>query len=166
MDNTTQSTVATQPTPLSDTLVCTYAAAFIAYWEGYEGVAEWDVNAFRLGFGSDTEGPDQIKVTKGMATTRERALANLALRVPQYQTVCEKQLEAIWPKLGLATRVSCLDMAYNYGSIPASVVEAFLGNGEIVADAIRNHDKDNGGVNRDRRAAEAGLIILDGGQVQ
>jgi GH24 family phage-related lysozyme (muramidase) len=142
------------------------AAGFIAYWEGFESVATWDVNAYRLGFGSDTEGPQEVPVKKGMSTTRPRALQNLALRIPQYAAVCAKQLGDLWPKLGECTQVACIDMAYNYGSIPASIVEAFLGDGTNVADAIRRHDSDNSSVNRDRRAAEAGLVVFDGGQVQ
>lgn len=166
MDNTLQSTVAPATSPPSDLLVCFYSAAFIAYWEGYEGVAAWDVNAYRLGFGSDTEGPDQVKVTKGMVTTRDRALANLKLRVPVFLAKVKEQLGALYPKLGLATITACVDLTYNYGSIPASILTAFLTDGSNVANAIRRHDSDNSSVNRDRRAAEAGLTIFDGGQVQ
>jgi GH24 family phage-related lysozyme (muramidase) len=142
------------------------AASFIQYWEGFEPVATWDVNAYRLGFGSDTEGPNQVRVVKGMTTTRERALANLEARIPQFVSIAQKQLGGLWDKLGLATRVAVVDMCYNYGALPASVLVAFVDNGQTVADAIRNHDNDNSGVNRDRRAAEAGLIIFDGGQIQ
>lgn len=152
--------------PPSDLTLDAVAAGFIAYWEGYTGVAAWDVDAYRLGFGSDTEGPEQVRVTKGMVTTRPRALANLTLRVPQFAAVCAKQLGDLWPKLGKSTQVACVDMSYNYGAIPSNIVTAFLTNGTIVADAIRRHDSDNSSVNRDRRAAEAGLVIFDGGQVQ
>lgn len=153
-------------TPLSDSYLCHFAAGFIQYWEGFEPEAKWDVNAYRLGYGSDTEGPQQIAVTKGMTTTPVLALANLAARVPQYEAECIKQLGALWPKLGTCTKVACLDMAYNYGAIPANVVSAFLLDGNAVADAIRRHDADNTSINRDRRAAEAGLVIYDGGQTQ
>lgn len=60
----------------------TTPAEFIASYEGCAGRAYWDVNAFRLGYESDTEGPDQIRVTEGMETTKARALQNLALRIP------------------------------------------------------------------------------------
>ena len=59
------------------------------------GRAYWDVNAWRLGYGSDTEGPDQVHVTEGMETTKARALQNLALRIPQFQT------EAVYGKTGM-----------------------------------------------------------------
>lgn len=157
---------ATQPLPNSSIVLCQVAAGFIEYWEGFQPEAKWDVNAYRLGFGSDTEGPLQVKVTKGMTTTRDRALANLAARLPQYADVCAKQLGDLWHKLGVSTQIACLDMAYNYGSIPANVASAFEQDGRAVANAIRRHDADNNSENRDRRAAEAGLIIFDGGQVQ
>jgi GH24 family phage-related lysozyme (muramidase) len=150
----------------SDLTLNLVASGFIAYWEGFEGVATWDVNAYRLGFGSDTEGPEETPVKKGMVTTRPRALQNLAIRIPKFAAVCEKQLSDLWPKLGVSTQVACIDLAYNYGEIPATILSAFLTDGVAVADAIRRHDSDNSSVNRDRRAAEAGLVIFDGGQVQ
>ena len=151
---------------LNDQAAAFIAASFIAYWEGYEGVAKWDVNAYRLGFGSDTEGPEETPVKKGMVTTRPRALQNLALRVPKFAAIAAKQLGPLWFKIGTATKVACVDLCYNYGAIPDNVVVAFLTDGIAVANAIRRHDADNAGINRDRRAAEAGLVIFDGGQVQ
>lgn len=142
------------------------AAEFIAYWEGFEVIAKWDVNHYRLGFGSDTEGPEQIPVVRGMTTTRERAVANLALRIPQYRTIAVGLLGSLYAKLGTCTKVAILDLCYNYGEIPASILFAFLHASPNVADAIRKHDLDNASINRDRRAAEAGLVIFDGGQVQ
>lgn len=155
-----------QPAGSDDAIVCTYAAWFIAYWEGYEEAAYWDVNHWRVGYGSDTEGPQQVNVVQSTNTTKDRALANLHARIPQYLVTVKSQLGPLYTKLGLATIVACVDLAYNYGSIPPSILKAFITNGATVASAIRAHDPDNNGVNRDRRAGEAGLIILDGGQVQ
>jgi hypothetical protein len=62
----------------------TTAAEFIAGFEGFSKRAYWDVNAYRLGYGSDTEGPEQTRVTEGMETTKERALQNLSARIPQF----------------------------------------------------------------------------------
>lgn len=152
--------------PAHSIIACQIAAGFISYWEGFLAVAKWDVNHYRLGFGSDTEGPEQFNVVQGMTTTRARALANLALRIPAYADKAENLLAGLWPALGVCTQVAVLDMVYNYGTIPASVLAAFLHSPHSVADAIRNHDSDNASVNRDRRAAEAGLVIFDGGQVQ
>lgn len=147
-----------------DTVACLPAAGFIGYWEGFISYAKWDVNAYRTGFGSDTEGPDQTPVTKATTTTRERALQNLAVRIPQYVDTARKQLGDLWDKLGVSTQVAVIDICYNYGDLPDSVLFAFLHNSSGVASAIRLHESDNKRINADRRAAEAGLVIFDGGQ--
>lgn len=152
--------------PTSDEILAHTAASFIAYWEGFIDHAEWDVNAYRLGFGSDTEGLQQVRVTKGMTTTRALALGNLALRVPAFMAVAKGQLGSLFDALGLATKVAAVDLCYNYGRIPDSILHMFLTDGVHVARAIRLHESDNAGINRDRRNAEAGLVIFDGGQEQ
>lgn len=161
----TLSTPAIFPAKIDDN-AHSLAACFIAYWEGFIAGARWDVNHYRVGFGSDTEGPDQINVVKGTTTTRARALANLALRIPQYEAVAVKQLGDLYSKLGVSTKIAVLDICYNYGDLPSSILTAFLHNSASVANAIRAHEPDNSRVNADRRAAEAGLIIADGGQIQ
>jgi len=141
------------------------ACNLIAHFEQYEGVAKWDVNAYRLGFGSDTEGPEQVKVTRGMVTTRERALANLALRVPQFLSVVKEQVgEDLFSKLGVSTIAALASLAYNYGKVPANVIDAVHNNSQHVSDAIRSRGNDNGGINRWRRDGEAAVVALDGGQ--
>lgn len=141
------------------------ASNLIAHNEGFEPRAAWDVNAYRLGFGSDTEGPEQTPVRKGMETTRERALANLAIRVPAFMDVVEGQVGAeLYAKLGCNTKAALADMAYNYGRVPANVISAILSNSQNVSAAIRTCGSDNGGINRWRRDGEAAVVALDGGQ--
>lgn len=141
------------------------ASNLIAHFEQFEARAAWDVNAYRLGFGSDTEGPEQTPVRKGMTTTRERALANLALRVPAFMDVVASQVgEELYPKLGANTKAALASLAYNYGRVPDGVVKALLSNSEHVADAIRMLGSDNRGINRWRRDGEAAVVALDGGQ--
>jgi GH24 family phage-related lysozyme (muramidase) len=171
MENTTSLNTGAAPIPQSraatDADVYRVAAGFIAYWEGFIANAKWDVNAYRCGFGSDTEGPDQIPVKQGTITTRDRALQNLAARIPQYAATCIKQVGAgLWAQFGTPTKVACLDLAYNYGDIPAHVLGALTTNPVQAANAIRSLARDNGGINHDRREAEAGLVIFDGGQIQ
>ena len=150
---------------MTDDDVHSIAAQFISYWEGFASKAYWDVNHYRVGFGSDTEGPDQVNVTKNTTTTRDRAIQNLTARIPQYESVAAKQLGDLYDKLGVATKVAIIDICYNYGSLPDGILAAFLTNPVRVAQAIRMHESDNKAVNRDRRAAEAGLVIFDGGQI-
>lgn len=151
--------------PVVNNAVHLAAAGFISYWEGFAAKAYWDVNHYRVGFGSDTEGPEQHNVTKGTITTRDRALQNLTARIPQYEEVAEKQLGTLYDKLGVSTQVAVIDICYNYGDLPDSILAAFLSNPVRVAQAIRAHEADNKKVNEDRRAAEAGLVIFDGGQI-
>lgn len=141
------------------------ASNLIAHFEGFQSTAKWDVNAYRLGFGSDTEGPDQVPVKRGMTTTRERALANLAARVPAFMDVVEKQIGSdLYAKLGTATKASLASLAYNYGSVPDNVVQAVKNNSEHVSEAIVIRSADNHGINRWRRDGEAAVVALDGGQ--
>jgi len=135
------------------------AAQFIAFWEGFISTARWDVNGYRLGFGSDTEGPEQTKVTRGMTTTRERALQNLVARVPQFEAVVKRQLgDGVYGGLPSSMKVSFLDLAYNYGDLPESVVLA-TGRGVSAAiAAVEAREGDDHRINAQRRRAEAALI--------
>ena len=139
-------------------------ANLIAQFEGFEPVAKWDVNADRLGFGSDTEGPEQRPVVKGMTTTRARALQNLALRIPQYErTVVGQVTEPSWDMLGVSSKCALLDMAYNYGSLPGNVCYAVRNQLGIhaISIAIEAHEEDNRGINAHRRKVEAVMVATD-----
>lgn len=141
------------------------ATNLIAHFEGYIANAQWDVNAYRDGFGSDTNGAAQTHVVKGSTTTRADALANLAVRVPAFLETARGQVGAgLWDKLGMCTRAALVDMAYNYGRVPQSVIVALLNNSSKVADAIRACGRDNHGINQWRRDGEAALVAFDGGQ--
>jgi GH24 family phage-related lysozyme (muramidase) len=138
----------------------TTTAEFIAGFEGFAGRAYWDVNAWRLGYGSDTEGPDQVHVTEGMETTKARALQNLALRIPQFQT------EAVYSKTGMGRdtwerltgnqQTAITSLVYNYGRLPIIVTPS---DPDKTAAAIRALQNANGGVNRHRRIAEAAFYL-------
>jgi GH24 family phage-related lysozyme (muramidase) len=137
------------------------AADFIARWEGFSSVAYWDVNHWRLGYGSDTEGPEQVNVVQGMTTTKERALQNLALRIPKFEQTAVRAVGAdAWEKLADNQRTALLSLVYNYGRLPDSVARAILtGNPDNVAGAIRTLQAANGGVNRKRRLGEAQFYL-------
>lgn len=138
----------------------TTAAEFIAGFEGYAGRAYWDVNAWRLGYGSDTEGPDQVHVTEGMTTTKERALQNLALRIPEFQTKAIYGKTGmgvdIWGKLTENQKIAITSLVYNYGRLPIVVTPS---DQEKTAHAIGALRSANGGVNARRRIQEAGLYL-------
>jgi GH24 family phage-related lysozyme (muramidase) len=137
------------------------AAEYIAGWEGFASTAYWDVNHWRLGYGSDTEGPDQINVTQGMTTTKPRALQNLAVRIPQFEKTAIRKVGAdAWEKLSDNERAALLSIVYNYGNLPDSVARAILtGDSNNVAGAIRTLQNANGGVNKKRRLGEANFYL-------
>ena len=132
-------------------------AEFIAGFEGFSAVAYWDVNHWRLGFGSDTEGPDEVTVVQGMTTTRERALQNLAKRIPQFQSVAKNAMGiSVWNGLDENQKTAITSLVYNYGHLPILVR---LNDPAKTAVAIRALGSANGGVNRKRRCKEADLYL-------
>ena len=138
------------------------AANFIAFFEGYAPLAQWDVNAYRLGFGSDTEGPMQTRVTRGMTTTRARALENLAVRVPAFvATICGQIGSARWLELGQNTQMALASYAYNYGHLTGGLEDAVV-KGAGISTALWARGVDNNGVNAKRRFAEAAMAASDG----
>lgn len=145
----------------------TTAAEFIAKFEGFAGRAYWDVNAWRLGYGSDTEGPDQIPVVEGMTTTKERALQNLAMRIPEFQRTAihgtaDKKYpgigEAVWDELTENPKTAVTSLVYNYGHLPRSVVVDPT-NPAKTSSEIRALQTANGGVNAKRRNIEADFYL-------
>ena len=132
-------------------------AEFIAGFEGFGERAYWDVNAFRIGYGSDTEGPEQEHVTEGMTTTKARALQNLAIRIPEFQHIAMKAMGLdVWEKLTDNQRTAITSLVYNYGRLPVIIS---LSDPEKTAAAIRALQNANGGVNRKRRIAEAAFYL-------
>lgn len=140
------------------------AAHIIGGFEGYIPSAEWDVNSWRLGYGSDTEGPEQRRVSKGMSTTRERALDNLALRIPAFEkTIVGAIGGAAWARLSEPAKAALASFAYNYGALTPTLARLVAGRDDrAAAREIHARGVDNHGVNAHRRDAEARLFA--GGQ--
>lgn len=135
------------------------AAGLLRNFEGYRSTPYWDVNAYRTGYGSDTTTDPATgavsRVTPGMAINREMAEADLYRRIPEYQQTIQGQVGAdAWTALNPQTQGALTSVAYNYGSLPRSVVGPVQsGNYGQIADAV-------GGLsaNPARRAEEAALI--------
>lgn len=142
------------------------AAELLKEFEGFRSKPYWDVNAYRVGYGSDTVTLDDgsiVKVTKGITVSLEGANRDLERRIGEFQ-------KGIKGKIGADTFGSFNDqqqavltsIAYNYGSLPDRIAEAIkTGNTETIYNAIKGLGSDNGGMNRDRRNAEAQLFIAD-----
>jgi GH24 family phage-related lysozyme (muramidase) len=151
------------------------AAKFIAKYEGFAETADWDVNAYRIGHGSDTitfnDGTYRI-VRAGDTTTRDNAAKDLARRVPEFEKKVKNYIDdygvtnKMWDNLPANTKVALLSFAYNYGNIVKKSIREAMKTGDVnkIADAV-----DTSTINdmkgtiyydglRTRRLAEAALI--------
>lgn len=140
--------------------------------EGFRSSTYWDVNAHRVGFGSDTitaaDGSVR-QVKQGDTVTRADAERDLARRSAEFlggvkSTVGEEAFNRLNPNQQAALG----SVAYNYGSLPASVAAAARsGDTEALARSIEGLQGHNDGVNRGRRLSEAALVRSSGdGQVR
>lgn len=135
--------------------------------ESFRSQAYWDVNAYRVGFGSDTY-VDEMgkiqKVTKDTVVTVRQAEQDLARRIGEFQSVIVGQIGAqTWTDLSEKQQAALTDIAYNYGKLPNSIVRAIQqGDSGQVARAIQALGSDNAGINRGRREQEAQLYAEGG----
>ena len=139
----------------------------IRRFEGYRARPYWDDNAYRVGFGSDTvtlEDGTVVKVRPGMEITRADAERDLARRVEEFQSGIKRDVGAqVWGSLPPSAQAALTSVAYNYGSLPGSVVTA-IKSGDLaqVAEAVRGLSGDNKGINARRRNEEADIIMAGG----
>lgn len=130
--------------------------------EGFRENPYWDVNAYRVGYGSDTitaADGSPVRVTKGMAVSREDAERDLRRRVVEFQQGIRQDIGGdSWEGLSENTKAALTSVAYNYGSLPKSVVSAAKsGDAEAIATAIEGLRGHNDGINAGRRQEEANL---------
>lgn len=141
------------------------AAQMIKGFEGFITNAKWDVNAFRVGFGSDTvtraNGAIE-KVTKDTVVTLDEAERDLARRIVEFQSGIQSAIGVdTWRSLNEAQKAALTSIAYNYGSLPKAIVDAIESGGgpDVVAQAIARLT-----ANPARRAQEA-QAYLGGGSI-
>ena len=100
------------------------AREFIKTEEGFRNRAYWDVNAWRIGYGSDTITKltgDVKAVTKTTVTTMEEALNDLDRRL--LNEFKPKAVESLlsqginYDTISTAAKVVFIDLAYNYGTV-------------------------------------------------
>ena len=132
--------------------------------EQFRATPYFDVNAQRVGYGSDTvtrEDGTIEKVRKGMAPITEQDAERDLQRRIQTEFVpkaAAKVGEENWSRLPENTRAALTSVAYNYGNIPSRIVPAVQsGNPEAIAKAIESLAGDNKGVNAGRRMQEANI---------
>ena len=147
-----------------------YGAELLKKYEGFTPRASWDVNAWRLGYGSDTLTlPDGTirKVKQGDTTTKEQVIKDLQRRVKEFEKkVIKKVGSDNWEPLNYQVKAALLSLAYNYGNITKqSIIEAIAKqDNKLIAEAvIKSTYNDNPGKYqaglRKRRKAEAEIII-------
>lgn len=141
------------------------ALGMIRGFEGFKSGAYWDKNAYRAGYGSDTlTDPTTGRVTKVTAATagvtKAMAEADLRRRVAsEYLPRVQGQVGGAWARWDPKTQAALLSMAYNYGSLPASVAKAAAsGDAVALASAMQARGVDNKGANSGRRLAEANAV--------
>ncbi len=144
------------------------ATGLLRNFEGFSSKAYWDVNAYRTGYGSDTitkADGTVIKVTKDTVVTREDAERDLARRTQIFANTVKNQIStARWEALPSNVQAALTSYAYNYGSLTDDVVaaaklSASSGNMTYLANAVRNRQTNNKGVNAKRRNQEADYIL-------
>ena len=135
------------------------AASLIRKEEGFRSQAYWDVNHFRVGFGSDTYVNELGKVNETLESTRvtiEQANLDLYRRIDEYmaylrEKIGSERFNAMTPE----QQAALTSIVYNYGKLPASLTRAIrdgMSDSDIAA-AIRNLSS-----NPERRDREAALF--------
>lgn len=139
------------------------SAALLRRFEGFRETPYWDVNADRVGYGSDTvtlaDGSIQ-KVVQGMRVSIADANRDLERRIGEFQNTIRGQIGADrFASFSDQQQAALTSIAYNYGSLPDRIIAAVReGSTAEIAASIRGLSGDNEGVNRDRRNQEAFLF--------
>jgi len=139
--------------------------SLIREFEGFRETPYWDVNAHRLGFGSDTvtlaDGTVK-RVQEGDRVTREDAERDLQRRIStEFEPIARNAIgNDRFASMSPSQRAAVTSIAYNYGEIPDRIVGALRsGDAEAAAAAIRGLGGDNEGVNEKRRNREADIFL-------
>lgn len=132
-------------------------------FEGFIPKAKWDVNAFRVGFGSDTVTRQDGTVQRVTADTRvsmDDALRDLGRRIDEFQKVIKEQIGTDrFAAFGAEQQAALTSIAYNYGRLPDRIIEAVKnGTSEDIKAAVMGLAGDNQGINSDRRKREANIL--------
>ncbi|MCX2960998.1 integrating conjugative element protein [Rodentibacter caecimuris] len=144
------------------------ATGLLKHFEGYRDKAYWDVNAHRVGYGSDTitkADGTVVRVTKDMQIDRADAERDLARRTQEFANTARRNVSPdVWNKLTPNAQAALTSYAYNYGHVTQDVAEAARrsvqsGNMNDLANAVRNRQTNNNSVNARRRNQEADYIL-------
>jgi len=152
------------------------AVDFLKKKEGFTSRALWDVNAWRIGYGSDTitNSLNQVrKVQQNDTVTVQDADRDLSRRISQefIPKIKAKIGADTWNKFPENTQIAFISFAYNYGNITKkSIVDAAKAGdlknlSKVWIESTYNDNKslpeNVKNALRKRRAEEAALILLD-----
>lgn len=136
--------------------------------EGFRAGTYWDVNAHRLGYGSDTitnKDGSVRRVRKGDTVTREQAELDLRRRTQEFMDSASKTIgEKAFNNLPASAQASLTSLTYNYGSLnklPSVVKAARSGDLVSLSKAIESLGSHNKGINRKRRQEEANYFLTN-----
>ncbi len=137
------------------------AADLLERFEGFAPKAYWDVNAWRIGYGTEFKGDQPRAVRQGDTTTREAARRQLVQHdLPRFETGVAQQVGSAWAGLSDRAKAALISVGYNYGSLPGRVVQAArTGDPQRIADSIRSLRHHDNGVNAHRRDGEAAYVL-------
>jgi GH24 family phage-related lysozyme (muramidase) len=148
--------------------------------EGFREAPYWDVNAWRVGYGTDTitrADGTVVKVEPGMRVSREDAERDLDRRITdEFMPAAVNAVgREAWAKLSPAAQAVMVSLAYNYGAgafngpgeraggragaLNRVAVAAQTGDPQQLAAAVRSLAGHNNGVNAARRNAEADMVL-------
>lgn len=136
------------------------AMQLIASKEGFQSGTYFDVSAHRVGFGSDTiTNPDGSfrAVRQGDTVDEAGAMRDLRRRTGIYMDQNKAEIgEEAYGRLTTNQQSAIASVRYNYGRLPDAVLAAAkTGDANALASSIEGLQDHNGGVNRNRRLAEA-----------
>lgn len=104
-------------------------------FEGFSATAYWDVNAYRIGYGSDTITSSNgtfRKVKSNDRITKQQADLDLARRIPQFEAIIIRQVGIdAWNKLPDQAKAGLISFAYNYGSIAKKSLREAIKTGNL-----------------------------------
>ncbi len=96
-----------------------HAANYISLKEGFTSKASWDVNHYRMGYGTEVIVKNGVKyeVKQGDTCTKEEAVVTLAkYGIPEYSKQIGKDIGANWDKLTGYQKAALTSLGYNVGA--------------------------------------------------
>jgi len=123
-----------------------------------------DNPVWRVGYGSDKymERGKIFPVSQDTRVNEAQAKQDLDRRIKtDFLPIIKNNIGDSWDGLSNNAKGAIMSITYNYGKVPKRIRAAInTGNTEKISAAIRSLAKDNDGINKNRRLAEAELVML------